>query len=94
MLIYSDYFMLPRLVQICSKYIKDYVTPRNVLCVFLIAQAHNANDLALFCIDFICLHEKQILPSKEWSMFKKLTDKQMFQDVMHAITNYKQHFFV
>ena len=36
MLIYSDYFMIPRLVQICTKYIKGYVTLKNVLCVLLL----------------------------------------------------------
>jgi hypothetical protein len=42
MMIYADYFMLPRLVDICSSYLKQFVTPKTVLQVMLVAHAHNA----------------------------------------------------
>jgi len=42
LMIYADYFMLPRLVDICSSYLKQFVTPKTVLQVMLVAHAHNA----------------------------------------------------
>jgi hypothetical protein len=61
LMIYADYFMLSRLQQICSKYIKEFVNCGNVLPVLMIAHAHNANDLEEFCIDYLCLNEQNIL---------------------------------
>jgi len=66
LLIYADYFMVPRIGQICSKYIRQFICLGNVLSVLLVAHAHNAADLELFCIDFICLHEQEIVNSQDW----------------------------
>jgi len=74
-MIYSDYFIIPRLAQICSRYTRLFITPINVLSVLLIAHAHNSSDLELFCIEFICLNEEKLLMSKEWKQFKDNTSK-------------------
>ena len=37
LLIYSDYFMIDRVVQLATKYIKSFVNIHNVLSVYLIA---------------------------------------------------------
>lgn len=65
-MIFADYFMISKLTNICSKYIKQFVTQKNALSVLLLSHAHNAPDLETFCLDFICLHENTLLPSKEW----------------------------
>jgi len=77
LMIYADYFMITRMVQICSNYIKKFVTLQNVLSVLLIAHAHNSGDLENFCINFICLNEAKILHSREWNKFKKNTCSRM-----------------
>lgn len=94
LMICADYFMLPRLVQICSKYIKDFVTHQNVLCVVLLAQAHNAGDLLRFCLNYICLNEESILSSREWSLFKKLTDQNLFDEILNEIASFRDGYHV
>ena len=42
LMIYADYFMLPRLVDICESYLKSYVSSTTVLNLLLLAHAHNA----------------------------------------------------
>ena len=42
LLIYADYFMLDRLVDICSSYLKPFINVQNVLKILLVAHAHNA----------------------------------------------------
>lgn len=37
LMVFADYLMLPRLVQICSCHIKNFVTQQNVLSVLLLA---------------------------------------------------------
>jgi hypothetical protein len=44
-MIYADYFALPRLVDICSSYLKPFVNSKTVLQILLLAHAHNANQL-------------------------------------------------
>lgn len=77
-MIYADYFMITRLVQICSNYVKKFVTLHNVLSILLIAHAHNSGDLETFCINFICLNEAKILHSREWKKFKRYTTSKTF----------------
>lgn len=59
--IYADYFMLPRLVDICSNYLKDYVNPKTALSMLLLAHAHNAEQLERYCVHYIAMHEAEIL---------------------------------
>ena len=71
LLIYADYFMLPRLVDICSSYLKAYVNVRTVLQIMLIAHAHNAEQLEQYCVNFFALHEQDIMESRTWRHFKR-----------------------
>lgn len=41
-MIYADYFMLERLVDICSNYLQKFVNVKTVLSILLLAHAHNA----------------------------------------------------
>lgn len=67
--------MLPKLTQVCSKYLKQYITCSNVISVMLLAHAHNAEELETICLDFICLNEQAILRSNEWKLFKKANQR-------------------
>jgi hypothetical protein len=42
LMVFADYFILPRLVEICSLYLKPYVNQNTTLSLLLFAQAHNA----------------------------------------------------
>ena len=42
LLIFADYFMLPRLIDICASYLKGFVNLKTVLNLYLLAHAHNA----------------------------------------------------
>ncbi len=71
LMIYADYFMLPRLVEICSSYLKQFVNPRTALQILLIAHAHNADQLERYCINYFAINEKEILESRGWRHFKR-----------------------
>lgn len=71
LMIYADYFMLSRLVEICSSYLKGFVTPKTVLNILLIAHAHNAEQLERYCLNFFAMHEKEIMESRSWRHFKR-----------------------
>jgi len=70
-MIYADYFMLPRLADICSSYLKYYVTTKSVLQLMLLAHAHNAEQLENYCINFIALNEKEVIESRAYRHFKR-----------------------
>lgn len=42
LLVYADYFMLPRLVEVCSTYLKTFVTNKTALTLLMFAMTHNA----------------------------------------------------
>ncbi len=66
-LIVADFFLLPRLVDICSKHLQPYVNRDNVLKILLLAHAHNATQLQRYCINFIGSNYEEILEkSDEW----------------------------
>jgi hypothetical protein len=71
LLIFADYFMLPRLIDICSSYLKQYVNCKTVLKLYLLAHAHNANQLESFCINYIAMNEVEILESRLFRSFKR-----------------------
>jgi ABC-type transporter Mla maintaining outer membrane lipid asymmetry ATPase subunit MlaF len=52
--------MLPRLVEICSKYIKSYVTCRTALSILLFSLAHNAEQLESYCTHFIAKNRTEL----------------------------------
>jgi len=82
--------MLPRLAQICTKYIHNYLNSANVLSVLLVAHAHNATELCVLCIDFICLNEAQVVCSQEWEQFRKLTDPSLLVEFGNMVRDFKQ----
>jgi hypothetical protein len=55
-MIYADYFALTRLVDVCSKKISDCIRVKNVLPLYMIAQAHNAEKLETKCAQFIAIN--------------------------------------
>jgi hypothetical protein len=60
LLIYADYFLLPRMGQIISRQICSMVTIENVVSILLIASDHNAHQLMEYCIQFICVNEYHV----------------------------------
>ena len=94
LLIISDYFMLPRLVQICSSYIKELMTQQNALSVLLLAHAHNAHDLFRYCLNFVSKFEDCILMSKEWTLFKKYTDLHLYNEILGELVKFRDNFLV
>ncbi len=60
LLIFADYFMLPRLVEICSRYLKSFLTTSTALSLLLLAHSHTAEQLESYCVHFIAMHENEI----------------------------------
>lgn len=71
LLMLADYFMLPRLVDICTSHLKPFINSKNVLNILLVAHAHNAEQLERFCLNFITLNENEILESRDWRHLKR-----------------------
>lgn len=94
LIVNADYFMLPRLIQICSYYIRNYITNQNVLSILLLAIAHNSPDLRSICFNYMTVNETTILYSKEWDFFKKHTDPKLFHDILVELTQFKNYFFI
>ena len=65
-MIYADYFMLYRLVDICSSYLKGFINVKNVVKILLVAHAHNAEQLERYCINYISKNEEEVMKSKAW----------------------------
>ena len=63
LLILADYFILPRLIDICSRYLKPYVSPRTALQLLLVANSHNAEQLERYCINYIAMNYETIMLS-------------------------------
>ena len=57
---FADYFMLPRLVDICSSYLKVFVNNKSAFSLLLVAQSHNADQLENYCIHYIALNQYDI----------------------------------
>lgn len=70
-MIYADYFSLPRLVDICSSYLKQYVNVKSAILLFLLAHAHNATQLEKYCINYIAMNEFEIMNSRHFRNFKR-----------------------
>jgi len=51
--------MLPRLIDICSSYLKSYVTMKTALQMMLLSHAHNAEQLERYCINFIAMNRER-----------------------------------
>ncbi len=64
LMIFADYFLLPRLVDICCRYLKPFVTINTAVILFLVAHSHNAEQLESYCINFIAMNEAEVLKTK------------------------------
>lgn len=77
LMIYADYFMLNRLVDICSSYLKPFVNVKNVIKILLVAHAHNAEQLENYCINFISKNEADVMSSRAWKQLKKYAEESL-----------------
>lgn len=92
---FADFFLMPRLVQICAHYVKRLLTPQNVLAVMVLAHLHNSHDLLLFCCEFLIQNFKAIKASQEWMIFRTNVEPSIQRELMQEIIKYKeQDFFV
>jgi|LauGreDrversion4_2_1035121.scaffolds.fasta_scaffold72321_1 hypothetical protein len=57
LLIFADYFMLPRLVDICSNYLKSFVNIKTVFTLLLVGNSHNADQLVNYCVHYIAMND-------------------------------------
>ncbi|CDW71485.1 kelch repeat [Stylonychia lemnae] len=94
LMMYADYFLLPRLIDICSSYLKKYVNEKSALQIFLLAHAHNADQLEKYCINFICLHEQEILSSRHFRNFKRKAQEQLVLTFYEKLEQEKQESYV
>ena len=94
LLIFADYYMLPRLVEICSSYLKGFITSKNALHILLIAHSHNAIQLEQFCINYIVSHESEILNSREFRSFKRRAQEGLLQAIEQSLLLEKQESYV
>lgn len=84
-LILADYFILPRLIDICSFYLKSYVSSSTAFQLLLVANSHNAEQLERYCIKFIAMNSKTILESKQFNDFKQKAHHSLYNFVMKKI---------
>ena len=66
LIIYADYFMLDRMVQIISKRLQKYISIQNILSILLISHTYNARDLSKLCLNYITMNCEQVNKSIEW----------------------------
>lgn len=86
LLIFADYFLLPRLVDICSSYLKQFVTVNSTFSLLLLAQSHNAAQLERYCIQFISMNESEIYQTKAFHMFRLKADPKLYTAVMQKVS--------
>lgn len=79
--------MLPRLVDICSNYLKEYVNPKTALSMLLLAHAHNAQQLERYCVHYIAIHEADILQSSAFKHFTEKAHPQLYVAISSMIDN-------
>lgn len=65
-----------------------------MLGVLLIAHSHNAFELFRFCLNFLSLNEETILQSKEFSIFKKCIEPDLFAEIKAELQVFRNEFFV
>ena len=76
-MVYADFFMLQRLVNICSTYLKPFISDQTVLKILLIARAHNAEQLEQYCFYYIGQNEKKILKSQQWKQISDISQENL-----------------
>jgi len=94
LLIYADYFMLPRLIDICSSYLKGFVNHKTALNLYLLAHAHNADQLEGFCVNYIAMHEQEIMESRQFRLFKRKAQDSLYKRLLDSLQQEKLESFV
>ena len=94
LLTFADYFLLPRLVEICSSYLKNFVNLKNALHILLVAHSHNAIQLEQYCINYIIMNERDIMNSREYKNFKRRAQAGLLKVIEESILREKQESFV
>jgi len=94
LMIYADYFMLPRLIDICSSYLKQFVNIKTVLSILLIAHAHNAEQLEQYCVNYFALNEKEIMESRDWRHLKRQAQESLIQVFLHRLRSEQEESYV
>jgi hypothetical protein len=86
--------MLPRLVDICSSYLKSYVTAKTLLQILLIAHSHNASQLERYCLNFFALNEKEIFESRGWRHFKRRAQESLVVSILKMLSDEQKECYV
>lgn len=94
LLIFADYFMLPRLVEICSRYLMSFLTQNTALSLLLLAHSHNAEQLENYCVHFIAMHESEIYLTAYFKQFKQRAHPSLFKAIMDKIRNEVENCFL
>ncbi len=66
LMIAADFFLLPRLVDICQIVLKHFINVRTVIPILTLAKIHNAEFLERFCIFFLAFKDKIVRNSNEY----------------------------
>ena len=81
MLVYADFFMLDRLVEICSSLLIQFVRANNVLQIWLVAHAFNAGQLERYCLHYMVCNEDKIKGNGTWVDFENKVKPCLLQKV-------------
>ena len=101
--VFADYFMVPRLVDICSDYLKNFVNTKTAITLLLYSLAHNASQLQRFLTYFIAQNKHEVQSSEAYKRFshkahpslkeavKEMIDKECQESYVEiAIRNYQK----
>lgn len=83
--IFADYFILPRLVEICSNYLKTFVNSSSVLTLLLLAHAHNSEQLERYCVHYIAMHQHEVLRGQTYESFKSRCHPSLFKSLIDRV---------
>jgi len=61
--------MIPRLQKIACLNLTPFIRITNVLGLLLLACSYNSTELEEACLEYMSLHEDDLLGSKEWQYF-------------------------
>ena len=89
LMIYADFFMLQRLNEICQSHLAQFVKPKNCLELYLVAKAHNAEQLENYCLHFIAANEEEISKSPMWKELQQkcaIADENSDRSILNDLT--------
>jgi BTB/POZ domain len=94
LLIFADYFMLPRLVDICSRYLQPFVTISTSVMLLLVAHSHNAEQLERYCVNFIAMNDKEVVRSRQYKLFRERAHPQLIEMIEQKIKKEVEENFI